>query len=221
MSRNNECAKLVLRTIDIQTFNNANFNVTLANVNNAFGLIQSRGQYFLWRGVNMKQLLGSLWDRYTMFNLCLRTISKQPGANANNNYAHTIWMTGLNWVNNSYSIVSKDLVNEACVGGCFLISDAYNNGVGNGNVFHQPANSTMFKRGNPITDLSVQLKNSFGTAQANNEGRLEISQNIGGHMELHFEIYGVKGYETDISDTEIFTHNVVSKDTSYDRFYLG
>jgi hypothetical protein len=158
-------ARLVLRTIDIQTFNNGVFNVSTNNVNNAFGSIQSRGQYFLWKDVNMKQLLGSLWDRYTMFNLCLRTIIKQPVTNASNNMMSTIWMTGLNWVNNSYSIVSKDLVNEACVGGCNFYSEAYNNGVGNGNVFHQSANSTMFKRGNPITDLSIQLKSCcFGTA---------------------------------------------------------
>jgi hypothetical protein len=194
-----ETSKLVLRTIAIQTFNNGEFNLTIANVDNECGTIQSRGQYVLWKQINIKALLGEMWNKYNMFNLVLRTAVKNPGTNVNTFFAHTLWMTGLNFVNRNYSIVTKGLTNETCVGGVNLISG---NASQDGNVHHFTGYSAMFRKGNPIVDLSIQLKNSIGTVFTNNDGRIEISQSNGGHFELIFDIYGVKGYEVKPYQTE-------------------
>ena len=204
-----ETSKLVLRTITIQTFNNGEFNLTIANVDNECGTIQSRGQYVLWKQINIKALLGEMWNKYNMFNLVLRTAVKNPGTNVNTFFAHTLWMTGLNFVNRNYSIVTKGLTNETCVGGVNLISG---NASQDGNVHHFTGYAAMFRKGNPIVDLSIQLKNSIGNVFGNYDGRIEISQRNGGHFELIFDIYGVKGYEVNPNQTEQQSSEPISYD---------
>lgn len=189
-----ESSSLILRTIDIQMYDNGNYNASLGYVNNEFGSIQSRGQYFSWNNINLKAVLGTMWDKYDMFNLCLKTIIRNPASSANNSqFCSTIWCAGLNFINSTYDIRTKTLTQEACIGGANFVSTATN-----GDVFHQTGNTTMFKKGNDIVNLTIQLKNSDATFSvgATNNGRNEISINTGGHMELIFDIYGVKGYET-------------------------
>ena len=204
-----ETSKLVLRTIAIQTFNNGEFNLTIANIDNECGTIQSRGQYVLWKQINLKALLGEMWNKYNMFNLVLRTVVKNPGTNSNTNFAHTLWMTGLNFVNRNYNIVTKGLANDTCVGAVNLFAD---NQFGNGNVHHFTGYAAMFRKGNPIVNLSIQLKNSNGIVYALNDGRIEISNANGGHFELIFDIYGVKGYEVNPNQTEQQSSEPISYD---------
>jgi hypothetical protein len=217
MSRNNQCARLHLRTFDIQTYNGGVYNISLQNnVNNEFGNIQSRGQWIQWRNVNIRHLMGDLWDKYSMFNLCLKTIVRSNRA-ALVGMSCSIWMTGLNWVNQSYSVTTKSFTREACIGAENFILSVTDGDVANYTNTHK----LMFKRGNPVVDLTIELKNSVGGFAVGSDGRTEKINTPNGHCEYIFEIYGVKGYETDISETEIPTHNVVSKDTSNNRFYVN
>jgi hypothetical protein len=201
MNSKYENARLVLRTIDIQMYGGGAYDATLNNVDNEFGTIQSRGQYLVWKNINIKALLGELWDKYTMFNLSLRTVCKSCAIFNNNAHQHTIWMTGLNWINRSYSIVTKTQNREACVGASDLLAGS--NTAGTVIVSHFTKYAAMFRKGNPIVDLSIQLKNSDGTVYNNNDGRIEIASTISGHMDLIFEIYGVKGYEVNPNQIQI------------------
>lgn len=205
-----ESSSLILRTIDIQMYNNGTYNAALGNVNNEFGSIQSRGQYCSFNNIDLKAILGTMWDKYDMFNLRLTTIIRNPGSYTNNSqWCSTIWCTGLNFVNSTYDIRTKTLTQEACIGGCNFASTATN-----GDVFHQTGNTTMFKKGHEIVNLTIQLKNSDGKfyVAATNNGRNEISINFGGHMEFIFDIYGVKGYETNPNQTLQLNAEPLSRD---------
>jgi len=191
MSRN-ENANLVLRTIDIQMV--FGYSSLLSNANNDMGTFQSRGQYLVWKNVNIRHLLGPLWDKYEMFNLSLKTVIKASSSATNNNYACSIWMTGLNFINRTYDIKTKTLTREACVGGCDLFAPS--TATGTGAVFHFEKYNAMFRKGNPIVDLTIQLKNSDGNVYTFNDGRVEMANATNGHMEFIFDIYPIKGYET-------------------------
>jgi hypothetical protein len=209
----NKSARLVLRTIDIQN----NDDKSIRDFDNAIGTTRSNGGWVLWKNINMKQVLGSLWDKYTMFNLCLRNIVKQTGVGSNNNAGCSIWVSGLNWVNSNYNVVTKSLDNQACVGGANFLTIGGTTAP-TSTVIHQFGNTAMFRKGKPIVDLTIELKNSTNFVSGGRSEKINLPL---GHYEYVFEIYGVKGYETDISETEIPTHNVVSKDTSNNRFYVN
>jgi hypothetical protein len=188
-----ENAGLVLRTYDIQTFlAQADYNAVLANADNEIGTIESNGQYLVFKNINMRLVLGTLWDKYDMFNICLRTVALSHNQNAINGMCCSIWMSGLNWVNQSYSVRTKTMVNECCIGGNNYVATNANGGVN-----HFPANSAMFRKGKEVTDLSIELRNSVGGNPVNGaDGRLEKILADLGHQQYIFDFYGVDGYET-------------------------
>ena len=186
-----ENAGLVLRTIDIQIGTGENYRADLINANNEIGTIQSNGQYLVFKNINMRILLGTLWDKYEMFNICLRTLAVSTSGNAINGVSCSIWMSGLNFVNQSYSVKTKTLVNECCLGGNNFITTGTN-----GSVNHFPANSAMFRKGKEVTDLVIELKGSTGAVVVGDDGRFEKSAGVFGHQQYIFDIYGVDGYET-------------------------
>ena len=211
-----ENAGLVLRTIDIQMFGGGAYNASLLNIDNEIGTIQSNGQYLVFKNINMRQVLGTLYDKYDMFNVCLRTYLSSPNTgSAINNVACSIWLSGLNWVNQTYSVRTKTFNTEACIGGCNFISSATN-----GQVTHHPGNTAMFRKGPPdVVNLVIELKNSFGTLQAGADDRLEkITADIG-HQQYIFDFYGVDGYETDRDKTKIPTEIIMSYDKNKQEQY--
>ena len=186
-----ENAGLVLRTIDIQIGTGGNYRADLINANNEIGTIQSNGQYLVFKNINMRILLGTLWDKYDMFNICLRTLAVSTSGNAINGVSCSIWMSGLNFVNQTYSVKTKTLVNECCLGDNNFITTGTN-----GSVNHFPANSAMFRKGKEVTDLVIELKGSTGAVVVGDDGRFEKSGGVFGHQQYIFDIYGVDGYET-------------------------
>jgi hypothetical protein len=186
-----ENAGLVLRTIDIQLGGGGAYRAELINADNDIGTIQSNAQYLVFKNINMRMVLGTLWDKYDMFNICLRTVAVSTSGVAINGVSCSIWMSGLNWVNQTYSVKTKTLVNECCLGGNNYITTNTN-----GSVNHFPANSAMFRKGKEITDLVIELKGSTGAVVVGDDGRAEKNAADFGHQQYIFDIYGVDGYET-------------------------
>jgi uncharacterized membrane protein len=206
-----ENAGLVLRTFDIQTFDGiANWRTFLDNINNDCGTIESNGQYLVFKNINMRHVLGTLYDKYDMFNISLRTYLSAPNTTpiAINNAACSIWMTGLSWVNQTYNVKTKTFTTECCIGGCNFLSSTTN-----GQVTHHSSNTAMFRKGPPdVVDLVIELKNSLGTLSFGADGRLEKIANDLGHQQYIFDFYGVDGYETDRTKTTIPAEIVMSYD---------
>lgn len=210
-----ENAGLVLRTIDIQTYNGQNFSTSLYDTDNELGTISDNGQFLIFKGINMRQVLGTLYDKYDMFNVSLRTYLSAPNSTASvNNVACSLWLTGLNWVNQTYSVKTKNFNTEACIGGCNFQATTTN-----GQVTHHSSNTAMFRKGPPdVTDLIIEFKNSAGTIVANATKYEKISQDIG-HQQFIFDFYGVDGYETNRANTIIPINNTMSYDNNKQEQY--
>lgn len=63
---NQQTAQLILRTIDLSATNNPT---------GVRGSINTGKYQMTWNNVNLRLLLGSLYDQYDLFSLCLRTVS--------------------------------------------------------------------------------------------------------------------------------------------------
>lgn len=211
-----ENAGLVLRTIDIQTYNNKQFYFGLDNIDNDIGTIESNGQYLVFKNINMRQVLGTLYDKYDMFNVSLRTyLSTANTAVAINNVACSIWLSGLSWVNQTYSVKTKTFNTEACIGGC-----NFSTTTANGQVTHHSGNTAMFRKGPPDNvTLVIELKNSVGQLTGGADGRIEKIVADIGHQQFIFDFYGVDGYETNRANTIIPINNTMSYDNNKQEQY--
>jgi len=62
-----------------------------------------------WNNINLRTVLGDMYDKYDLFNLCLNTVSTSnsalTNANTDNNQRNVIMsLSGLPWINQTYSV---------------------------------------------------------------------------------------------------------------------
>ncbi|RYY42477.1 MAG: hypothetical protein EOO06_21125, partial [Chitinophagaceae bacterium] len=62
-------ASLVLNTMHIQLADGGSYNALLNSVDNSKGTFSNNGQTVTWKNVNMQQVLGTMYNKYTQFNL--------------------------------------------------------------------------------------------------------------------------------------------------------
>ena len=103
----------MLRESDISTSN----VVGDYPLSNSVGSINQYRTSITWNAVNIKNILGSLYDNYELFNLEVRSITNPIPTTAfgvtDNDRAITFKMAGLDWVFNTYDTSSGNTVNEA------------------------------------------------------------------------------------------------------------
>lgn len=103
----------ILRESDISTSN----VVGDYPLSNSVGSINQYRTSITWNAVNIKNILGSLYDNYELFNLEVRSITNPIPTTlfgvSDNDRAITFKMAGLDWVFNTYDTSSGNTVNEA------------------------------------------------------------------------------------------------------------
>jgi hypothetical protein len=99
-----QTASLVLKTFDL----------TYGSTTNA-GVADTLGTTFTWYNINLRVLLGDMYDQYDRFNLNLNTVatSKSPSylQDTENERCNYITIGGLQWVNNTYNTSSSNNTN--------------------------------------------------------------------------------------------------------------
>jgi hypothetical protein len=97
---NIETASLVLPTVCTTNINNINTQIT-------------------WNNINLKNILGSMYDKYDKFNIELVSISQCTTADNfgtdDNDSNVLIQMSGLPFVNNNYSLLTGNNVNSTII----------------------------------------------------------------------------------------------------------
>jgi len=94
-----ENASLVLKTYD------------LPQVESSIGVKNIVNTTFTWRNINLRTLLGNMYDKYDVFNLTLNTVASAQcralsvnfANNDTNQLTNLINISGLPWVNQTYS----------------------------------------------------------------------------------------------------------------------
>jgi hypothetical protein len=83
-----EKATLVLNSVNASSINSMRSSIT-------------------WNNINLRILLGDMYDKYDRFNLCLNCISTAYALSATNNSQVLIRLTGLPWIGCNYNITSN------------------------------------------------------------------------------------------------------------------
>jgi hypothetical protein len=103
-------AALVLKTSDLT----AGSTTTVGDCNTS-------NTSYTWYGINMRTLLGDLYDNYDLFNLCLNTVISSNAAAGcfmtNEDKIVTINVSGLPFINQTYNQASGHNTNKTMMGG--------------------------------------------------------------------------------------------------------
>jgi hypothetical protein len=198
-----EKALLVLKTSDL-TFNQSN----------SVGTANATGTQCTWNNINLRVLLGNLYDKYSRFNLCLNTFTTGPcGTLADAETGTYLTLSGLPFVNNTYGVKTNSINTEA-----FL-----------GSVLWKPQSTIAASTTSTSTSfvgsiaLYVLTVNSFGYS-----GMLSVTGTTTGNsatLTLSVQPYtplpvgsvitgpGVSGYVTIIAQTSATTYTISSLQT--------
>jgi hypothetical protein len=129
-----ETASLVLRSYDINPV------AVPVGVDNNYGTITANTQVLIFKSVNLKVILGDLYDKYDRFNLSLTSVMVRSTGIAITDGICAITLRGLTFTNQTYN-TRLGLTNEAYVG-----MNSYNTAAAIGNA--QPVSSgiiTIYK----------------------------------------------------------------------------
>lgn len=97
----------------------------LSTTENANGLASVGNTVLTWNNINLRSLLGDMYDEYETFNLSLTSISssKTPAAlgasfgNSDiNNLLLTLYVEGLPFINNTYDVIKRGNTGRAVLG---------------------------------------------------------------------------------------------------------
>ena len=101
-----EKALLVLKTSDL-TFGQSN----------SVGSANATGTQCTWNNIDLRVLLGNLYEKYTRFNLSLNTFTTGPCGTLTDAETGTyLSLSGLPFVNNTYAVKTNSLSREAFIG---------------------------------------------------------------------------------------------------------
>lgn len=106
-----KCASLVLKSCDIT--NDPNFNFNYTDFSGERGRINKSLSSITWNNINLRQVLGDMYDEYEEFNLVLKQVasnqsnSKFEGLPFNSRGVY-IRLSGLPFINSTYDVVTRN-----------------------------------------------------------------------------------------------------------------
>ena len=171
---NEECATLVLRSGDLT-----------ANSTNLVGTADARFTNMTWSNINLRTLLGNIYDKYDRFTLVpiqFQTITGAGFALTNDDRCVSINIAGLPFTNNNYNASTKTNQNSAVIYVTRFIANNSSNSITTGNVLN-------FTKNQDITDINI----FYQRISPDGNGRYAITQTATNfpHIIFTFNIYGV------------------------------
>lgn len=152
--KDTKSANLVLNTSQIST------TASTAEVSNTIGGWNNARQTFYFN-VNMRQLMGDIWDKYDTFALRLNRVNWVPEATMTNPIYANINIGGLNWRNASYRQESKANSYYAPLTFCHLQASAHGE-----LVLPSDTMSLVFTKGDTEPRLEFEVRNGITGALA-------------------------------------------------------
>ena len=158
-----ESTTLILNTFDISTSTNANdyYNAT---VDNQYGTIENNRCTLTWKNINMRRVLGEMYDKYETFNMYLYQINQSSAFSTLAPILSAGWLLvdvrikGLQFLNNTYNVVSRNNTNTAYLTAHGLNNTA-SNGAGTVTPMFNPSILT-FSKHTECVDITIDMKTS-------------------------------------------------------------
>jgi hypothetical protein len=178
---------LILKTTDISPSNNNNdyYNKT---VNTNTGYISNNRTSFRWKNINLKLMLGDLYEKYERFQIALiysngSVVGSDYLSNLDN-FSYQIKLTGLPFIN-SYD-QKKGLNTITVVSGCLFI---------NSPVWESKNNIPQYFTFTKQTMINIDI--DLHTIKADNIGNFNSIDNLLGHSLFSFSIIPVEEFRNE------------------------
>ena len=183
---NLECVNFCLKTtsINASTAFTDYYNTT---VQTPTGVISNNRKTMTWYNVNLRNLLGPMYDKYKAFNLCLNSYAMSTaGSLAITNYDNVmvhVYLTGLSFLSSNDQAIGVSTSNVILR----QINLPIGSSITDNQNFSDKVYFTFLKNCDNV-NLTIDLKsvatNTYPTYTGNTQLR--------GHMAFNFSIYGVE-----------------------------
>lgn len=159
-----ETSTLILNTFDIDpnvTATYYNNGGVVATIDNQYGTIANNRCNITWKNINMRQVLGEMYDKYETFNMYLYQVVQSSAFSGTapaiaQNGLVDIRIKGLQFLNNTYNPVSRNNTTSA-----FLTSYVLNINTSAGTGTVTPMfNPTIltFSKNTENVDINIEMK---------------------------------------------------------------
>ena len=192
-----ETACLILNTFDISSSTTATafYNLT---VDNQYGTIANNRCNLTWKNINMRQVLGVMYDKYETFNMYLYQVSQTQGFGASatctaNQQLVDIRIRGLQFLNNGYNPISRNNTNTAFLTS-YILNPTLSGSTSLGTVtpMFNPTIVTFGKSADCV-DITIDMKRTHD--QAYPSPTLNMSF---GTFVFMFKFYGIPSRDTNL-----------------------
>lgn len=176
---NLENASLVLRTADLP-----------AGSSTTLGSCDAFNTSFTWNNINMRTLLGTMYDKYDTFNLCLSSITTEIAVGSFGygliDRIAVINVGGLPFVNNTYNTGLKCNTTTAVLGTFTFVANQSTS------QFFYSSNVATFGKNQDVCNISINytriIPNGAGTYVTQNSA---TAANVFPNVVFIFDIFGI------------------------------
>ena len=155
-----ETACLILNTFDISTSTTAS-DFKDATIDNQYGTIANNRCTLTWKNVDMRRVLGVMYDKYETFNMYLYQINQGVAFTTSPTtgiYALVdIRIKGLQFLNNGYNAISRNNTNTAFLTSYVLNLTTATTGTGTVTPMFNPTIITFGKSADCV-DITIDMK---------------------------------------------------------------
>ena len=159
-----ESTTLILNTFDISTSTDANifYNTT---VDNQYGTIENNRCTLTWKNINMRRVLGEMYDKYETFNMYLYQINQSSAFSAQIPVSYVpallvdVKIKGLQFFNNTYNAVSRSNTNTAYLT-AYILNNAIYTATGMVTPMFNPSILTFSKHVECV-NITIDMKAIF------------------------------------------------------------
>ena len=182
-----ETATLILNTFDINSSTLP--GVYQTTVDNEYGTIANNRCNLTWKNINMRRVLGEMYDKYETFNMYLYQINQSQALSSTAPTTAQMSLVDvrikeLQFLNNTYNVVRRNNTDTAFLTS-YILNNAVSSGAGTVTPMFNPAILT-FGKSTECVDINIDMKTVW------NNGLPAISLNTAfGTFVFMFKFYGI------------------------------
>ena len=182
-----ETATLILNTFDINPSVSVGDYYPNVITDNQYGTISNNRCNLTWKNINMRRVLGEMYDKYETFNMYLYQINQSQGFGASPVSLQynmvDVRIKGLPFINNTYNAVSRNNTTSSYLTSYLLNTGALTVNPGSVTPMFNPTILT-FTKGVENVDINIDMKNTL------NQVYPTITASLGTFIFL-FKFYGI------------------------------
>ena len=167
-------ASLVLKTSDLAV-----------NTISATGACNVNRTVMTWNNINLRTLLGDMYDQYDRFNLCLNAIvtstAPNPLGDAIDDKAVLVRLSGLPFVNQTYDVATQHNKLPTIIGSINFVANA------SSTQYFYESSIALFSKNSEACNLTIEYNKVLDGATPNT-----VNNSVFPQVAFMFKIFGVE-----------------------------